>query len=418
MTRFILSLVIAIGVATSVDADVLDLLKSGLSARNRRDFEAAIDYYTQAIETGNLSPNDLAVVINSRGVAYEVKGETDKAAADFDDAIRLKPDFGEAYINRALIWAKKRQYDRAITDLTEAAHRDPKQAYLALNDRGIVYEEKGDHTRAIEDYGEAIRLKPDYAGSYYNRGTAYNSTGELDKALADFNAAISLKADLVDAYNNRGVLFQEEGKFNKAIADFNRAIWFDASNAIAFGNRGSTYLAEGQYDRALVDFDKAIQLKSTSATGYVNRGVARFYSGRPDAAIFDLTTAVRLQPSDAYAVIWLHLVRERSGLDDPSRLAENAVGVDRAKWPGPVIDLHLFALSPDMVRAAAMSDEKSWEQRTRTCELDFYLGTFDLERGAPEEARRRFQAAKDACLPNRIELAAAKAELERMALKP
>jgi hypothetical protein len=73
MTRFILSLVIAIGVATSVDADVLDLLKAGLSARIRRDFEAAIDYYTQAIETGNLSPNDLAVVINSRGVASKAK---------------------------------------------------------------------------------------------------------------------------------------------------------------------------------------------------------------------------------------------------------------------------------------------------------------------------------------------------------
>jgi tetratricopeptide (TPR) repeat protein len=36
--------------------------------------------------------------------------------------------------------------------------------------RGIVYEELGQHQRAIEEYNDAIRLKPDYAEAYFLRG--------------------------------------------------------------------------------------------------------------------------------------------------------------------------------------------------------------------------------------------------------
>jgi len=417
ITRFILTLAIAIGAVGSAQADVLDLLKAGLAARNRGDFDGAIYYYTQAIDTGKLPPGYLVVVINGRGVAYDIQGETDKAIVDFDVAIRLKPDFGEAYINRGLAWAKKHEHDRAIADFTEAIHLDPEHAYLALNDRGNVYEEKGNNSQAIEDYDRAIGMRPDYAGGYYNRANVYNAAGDIDRAIADFGTAIRLKADFKDAYNNRGVLFLTKGEFDNAISDFNRVIRLDASNAIAFSNRGSTYLATGEYDRALLDFDQAIRLKPNGAAAYVNRGVARFYSGRSGAAIDDLAAAVRLGPSDAYAVIWLHLVRERSGQEALRSLAVNAVNVDHAKWPGPVIDLHLYAVTPDVVRAAGMSDAKSREQRARTCEINFYLGTFDLERGAVEEAQQRMRTAADVCLPDRLERAAAKAELARIASK-
>jgi tetratricopeptide (TPR) repeat protein len=46
-------------------------------------------------------------VLNSRGVAYDIKGDPDKAITDFDAAIRIKADYGEAYINRGLAWVKK-----------------------------------------------------------------------------------------------------------------------------------------------------------------------------------------------------------------------------------------------------------------------------------------------------------------------
>jgi hypothetical protein len=61
--------------------------------------------------------------------------------------------------------------------------------------------------------------------------------------------------------------------------------------------------------------------------------------------------------------------------------------------------------------AASLSDKDAKTQRKRSCEIDFYLGSFDLEKGMRDEARRRLQAAADICVPGEIEFVAAKAEL-------
>ena len=40
-----------------------------------------------------------------RGDVYVLKGDLDKAIADYDQAIKLDPAFAEAYFNRALVYA-------------------------------------------------------------------------------------------------------------------------------------------------------------------------------------------------------------------------------------------------------------------------------------------------------------------------
>ena len=40
---------------------------------------------------------------------------------------------------------------------------------LAVNNRGIAYDVKGQHDLVIADFSHAIQLKPDYAGAFANR---------------------------------------------------------------------------------------------------------------------------------------------------------------------------------------------------------------------------------------------------------
>jgi tetratricopeptide (TPR) repeat protein len=167
MTRFIVTILLTIGMSCLVHADdALGLLRAGLAARSRGDFGAAVKFYTQAIDTGSLSGANLAVVLASRGVAYDMTGEIDRAIDDFDTAIRLSPELGTTYIYRGLAWAKKRDFNRAIVDFTEAIRRDPSHAVMALNNLGNVDEEIGEYDRAIENYGRAIELDPDYVPAY------------------------------------------------------------------------------------------------------------------------------------------------------------------------------------------------------------------------------------------------------------
>jgi Flp pilus assembly protein TadD len=56
----------------------------------------------------------------------------------------------------------------------------------------MAYGKKGDLDKAIADYTEAIRLRPQYAKAYYNRGTAYREKGMNSEAEADFVQAKKL----------------------------------------------------------------------------------------------------------------------------------------------------------------------------------------------------------------------------------
>jgi tetratricopeptide (TPR) repeat protein len=81
------------------------------------------------------------------------------------------------YFNRAQIYFRNGDYDRAIADLSEFIRLNPNDV-RALNDRGLSYERKGDYDRAIADYSEVIRLDkvwktPNASGGYSNRGSAY-----------------------------------------------------------------------------------------------------------------------------------------------------------------------------------------------------------------------------------------------------
>ena len=82
------------------------------------------------------------------------------------------------------------------------------EAYL---NRGVVYNGKGDYDKAISEYTEAIRLNPKYVEAYNNRGYAYMGKKEYDKAIEDFEAALRIKPDYEDAQKN----LEDAKKLNK-----------------------------------------------------------------------------------------------------------------------------------------------------------------------------------------------------------
>jgi lipoprotein NlpI len=155
------------------------------------DPDRSIAVYTRIPQgRGEPAKND-AIACNNRGLAYRDKGDLDRAVADFNEAIRLDPEFALAYNNRGLAYRDKGEFDRAIADFNEAIRLEPKFA-VAFNSRGFTYDRKGERDRAIADYTEAIRLDPKFAVAFRNRGRAYLYAGALPKAFADFSQSSEL----------------------------------------------------------------------------------------------------------------------------------------------------------------------------------------------------------------------------------
>jgi lipoprotein NlpI len=146
---------------------------------------------------------------SNRGNAYYVKGDNDKAIADYSEAIRLNPKDAAVFSHRGSAYLAKGQHDRAIADYSQAIQLNPKDA-TAFNNRGNAYYANGDHERAIADYNQVIQIDPKNARSYLNRGLANLYLGASAKAQADLNQASALDPNDVyvalwlDIANKRG----------------------------------------------------------------------------------------------------------------------------------------------------------------------------------------------------------------------
>jgi tetratricopeptide (TPR) repeat protein len=97
----------------------------------------------------------------------------------------------EAAFNRGSAAYNQENYDRAITEFTEAIRLNPNAgAYYAV--RGWAYFNKENWNRAIADFTQVIRLDPKNANTYAQRGYSYLQINDLDKAYEDMIAAFEL----------------------------------------------------------------------------------------------------------------------------------------------------------------------------------------------------------------------------------
>jgi tetratricopeptide (TPR) repeat protein len=196
------------------------------------DYRTAINEYSEAIR---FKP-DFADAFNNRGKAYDETAEFDKAFADYSDAIRLKPDFAQAYRNRATSYRAlgekvEAERDRAKADELTKASPSPSaspplsngELARAFFNRGEAYDETAEFNKAIADYSEAIRLRPDHELAFSNRGVAYAGLKQYDKAIADFSEAIRLKPDDDALYRSRADYYDALGKKVEAERDRKKA---------------------------------------------------------------------------------------------------------------------------------------------------------------------------------------------------
>src|SRR5262249_48117470 len=78
---------------------------------------------------------------------------------DLSESLRLDPTDAAAYDNRGMAYDGKGDYDRAIVDLGEAIRRAGSYS-TAYSNRGKVYEKKGELEKALAEYNLAVKLNP------------------------------------------------------------------------------------------------------------------------------------------------------------------------------------------------------------------------------------------------------------------
>lgn len=118
------------------------------------------------------------------GCAYHELNMYQEAIKFYQKALKIKPDFVEAFINLGVAHYKLGQYTEAIDVYKQAVQISPKSPSV-YNKLGSMYIIGGKYPMALDTFKKAIDLEPKNAVAHYNLGIAYYLNGEMDAAFKE-----------------------------------------------------------------------------------------------------------------------------------------------------------------------------------------------------------------------------------------
>jgi tetratricopeptide (TPR) repeat protein len=247
-------------------SDAAGYARRGSASSARRDYERAMADYTRACE---LAPGEPEYPYQ-RGLVRLKLNQADLALADFDQAIKLKPNYVPALVARARLHTGSHDAPQSVAaDLDAADHALPDNDFARLQ-LASIYERVGDFPAAVRQYSKWIE--------------SHNFTD------AHMGAALNSRCWA------RALWGQE---LNEALADCDRTIRERSGVAAYYDSRGLVHLRRGEFDRSIADYDMSLKLRPQTAWSLYGRGIAKLRTGRTAEARADIAAAQALQPSIA-----------------------------------------------------------------------------------------------------------------------
>lgn len=203
------------------------------------------------------------------------------------EAVRLRPDFGEAAYQLGVHLMADGQLTEAAALFQRVAEQHPEWAEPRAN-LGIVYNLTGRPAEAVQQLRDAIKVRPDYAEAHGQLGLALYVSGQYDTALDECARALREEPDNPTFYNCAAVILLEKNRNMDAIAYARRAAEMAPRHETFLIVYAAAQLANGQEPDAAATMSKAVALHPVLRTDPTRAEKADLLRGRALALVQQL----------------------------------------------------------------------------------------------------------------------------------
>ncbi len=183
-------------------------LKQERNREARETFERAVKLIPNYPDTG---PN----AWNNLGLLATRDGRITEAIANFQEALRLSPDYWIALENLGNAYRQQKRWDEARSALERAVAARPKEPEANYS-LAMVYAQTDDTDRAYQYLQTALQLRPVYPEALNNLGILYLRTRRRDEAVAKFEECIRVAPGFDQSYLNLARVYSLEGDRDRA----------------------------------------------------------------------------------------------------------------------------------------------------------------------------------------------------------
>ena len=356
---------------------------------------AAVGVFMGTAQAGGARPkraHALAEELLARGCVYIQKQVWDEAAREFRKAIKMEPEYAEAYNNLGLCLLYMNKTEEALEAFEACLSFFPGWAVGEAN-LGLAQQKLKNYQEAVRLYSSSLNKQRKQPPVWLALGDAYSSLGQVEDALKAYDNALELASNYDMAYYRIGMLQAKRNKIDEAEAALEKALELDSENHEARAVLGAIAARKGQLSRARDLFVDVSELERVPVPA--QRGLARLQVFRKGLrAAFDEWKGLMPEaPSLAAAYYHLGLAQMAANNMPGAKAAFQNAAEAEPNWSQPLIWFGFFAA----LDGEGLDARKYWDMAVKlepqNGMLREQLGYLSLAMGLQKEAETHFQMA-------------------------
>jgi tetratricopeptide (TPR) repeat protein len=206
--------------------DALHLL--GMLAYETRNYPAAIALIEQAI-----TQSPAAEFYANLGLVQNALRDYSKSESSYNQALRLKPDYPQAWLGFGVARFHQGDLPGAIEAYRQAIQLNPDLAE-AHNNLGNVLKDSGQLADAIDCYRKSLALSPDDPETTVNLGQALHYSGQIEQSIATLHHATELDPNLEQAFSQLGAALRDKNDIEGARRAYRRALQIGSAKSVIY----------------------------------------------------------------------------------------------------------------------------------------------------------------------------------------
>ncbi|MBI4585038.1 MAG: VCBS repeat-containing protein [Planctomycetes bacterium] len=178
---------------------------------------AALLYYQELCLEWAMHHNNLGVALLEGSL--ELRGHAGEAAREFEEALRLKPDYRLARLNLGIAWNAAGEHPRAVNALEEFLRDEPDNLSARFT-LGLALEMSQRPVEAKIQFQQVVAADPGDFHTWVELGNCWGAEGRHDEAIQAYRRAEKINSHDVQLYYMQYVVFNRAKRWEKA-----QAVW-------------------------------------------------------------------------------------------------------------------------------------------------------------------------------------------------
>ena len=303
----------------SLGVDDTDRFQTGLTIGliELLDVDVPTDSLPRTLAVATSRPSAYGAYLE--GVGHLKNGSMDDAETEFTAALDADYSFAPAHVGLGDTF--RARYDQTKEPGWAARARDEYRYASDFDGRlnpedtdgrleavyfelGQLEQSLGEHEKAIEAFGEALKVNPRGFETHRRLADAYEVLERHEDAEKTLLRLVENLPNCWYARNRLGIYYGYHGRYEDADRELAEVIKSAPDNPLAFNNLAATLLRRGRYEEAVARSRKSLEL-SPNSDAHRTLGRALYLQGKYQDAAAELERALALAPKDYRARSYL-----------------------------------------------------------------------------------------------------------------